>query len=226
MEGPPLGPGGEDLTWPNQVAPRGRKASSTRKIKPQTSNLCNLAPPVFLAFWRHGVATWGQDAKIGEIGRLGWVATVGFPGVLVEPSLDSRALMSPLVLFGLLSRWLLTVRGGDGHTTGEKKARIAKLGNVARTVSCITPARPNKQIQKPRALDPYSFATEIALHFGIGPLPHGDMVFPAWRKMAKTAKIGQNGPHSRSHISMEMASSNLTKVPIDIWHLGPNICPI
>ena len=39
MEGPPLGPGGEDITWPDQVAPRGRKASSTSKIKPQTSNL-------------------------------------------------------------------------------------------------------------------------------------------------------------------------------------------
>ena len=39
MEGPPLGPGGEDITLPDQVAPRGRKASSTRKIKPQTSNL-------------------------------------------------------------------------------------------------------------------------------------------------------------------------------------------
>ena len=39
MEGPPLGPGGEDITWPDQVAPRGRKASSTRKIKPQNSNL-------------------------------------------------------------------------------------------------------------------------------------------------------------------------------------------
>ena len=42
MEGPPLGPGGEDITWPDQVAPRGRKASSTRKIKPQTSNLTML----------------------------------------------------------------------------------------------------------------------------------------------------------------------------------------
>ena len=39
MEGPPLGPGGEDITWPDQVAPRGQKTSSTRKIKPQTSNL-------------------------------------------------------------------------------------------------------------------------------------------------------------------------------------------
>ena len=42
MEGPPLGPGGEDITWPDQVAPWGRKASSTRKIKPQTSNLSGL----------------------------------------------------------------------------------------------------------------------------------------------------------------------------------------
>ena len=39
MEGPPLGPGREDITWPDQVAPRGRKGSGTRKIKPQTSNL-------------------------------------------------------------------------------------------------------------------------------------------------------------------------------------------
>ena len=38
MKGPPLGPGGEDITWPDQVAPRCRKASGTRKIKPQTSN--------------------------------------------------------------------------------------------------------------------------------------------------------------------------------------------
>ena len=37
--GPPLGPGGEDITWPDQVAPRGQKVSSTCKIKPQTSNL-------------------------------------------------------------------------------------------------------------------------------------------------------------------------------------------
>ena len=53
LGGPPLGPGGEDITWPDQVAPRGRKASSTRKIKPQTSNLneeclcsgtCSLLP--------------------------------------------------------------------------------------------------------------------------------------------------------------------------------------
>ena len=38
IEGPPLGPGGENITWPDTVAPRGRKASSTRKIKPQTPN--------------------------------------------------------------------------------------------------------------------------------------------------------------------------------------------
>ena len=39
MKASPLGSGGEDITWPDQVAPWGPKASSTRKIKPQTSNL-------------------------------------------------------------------------------------------------------------------------------------------------------------------------------------------
>ena len=35
MKGPPLGTGGEDITWSDHMAPRGRKAPSTRKIKPQ-----------------------------------------------------------------------------------------------------------------------------------------------------------------------------------------------
>ena len=35
MKGPPLPPGGKDITWPNQVAPSGRKPSSTRNLKPQ-----------------------------------------------------------------------------------------------------------------------------------------------------------------------------------------------
>ena len=39
MKGPQLGPGGEDITWPDQVAPRGQKASNTRNLKPQPSNL-------------------------------------------------------------------------------------------------------------------------------------------------------------------------------------------
>ena len=43
MEGPPLGPGGEDITWPDQVAPRGQKASSIRKIKPRTSKLTRFS---------------------------------------------------------------------------------------------------------------------------------------------------------------------------------------
>ena len=32
--------------------------------------------------------------------------------------------------------------------------------------------------------------------FWLGPLLHGDMVVPIWHTMAKTAKFGQNGPHS------------------------------
>ena len=52
MEGPPLGPGGGDITWPDQVAPRGQKASSTRRIKPQTSNLTTVSPT------RESVPVW------------------------------------------------------------------------------------------------------------------------------------------------------------------------
>ena len=43
LRGPPTRTRWEDITWPDQVAPRGRKASSTRKIKPQTSNLTTRA---------------------------------------------------------------------------------------------------------------------------------------------------------------------------------------
>ena len=39
MNSPPLGPAGEDITWPDQVAPRGGKAPSTRNLKPQMINL-------------------------------------------------------------------------------------------------------------------------------------------------------------------------------------------
>ena len=49
LEGPPLGPGGEDITWPDQVPPRGRKASSTRKIRPQTSNMLGHRRPAAMA---------------------------------------------------------------------------------------------------------------------------------------------------------------------------------
>ena len=45
MKGLPLGPGGRDITWPDQVAPRGQRKPSTRNVNPQTSNrTCNTAP--------------------------------------------------------------------------------------------------------------------------------------------------------------------------------------
>ena len=37
MRGPPLGPGRDNITWPNQVGLRSQMASSTRKINPQTA---------------------------------------------------------------------------------------------------------------------------------------------------------------------------------------------
>ena len=65
MEGPPLGPGGEDITWPDQVAPRGRKASSTRKIKPQTSNLARNAAHI----WGLELAYCG-DSNVKDLRRV------------------------------------------------------------------------------------------------------------------------------------------------------------
>ena len=77
-----------------------------------------------------------------------------------------------------------------------------------------------------RTIDSWTYATRRATSFWLAPLGSGDMVFPNWPKMAKTVKIGLNGPHSRSHISMAMASNTLCKVDIDTWDLGPNICPM
>ena len=68
MEGPPLGPGGEDITWPDQVAPRGQKASSTRKIKPQTSNL-----------FRRNVEDWNEgdeQARLLSMLPEAWIKRV------------------------------------------------------------------------------------------------------------------------------------------------------
>ena len=65
MEGPPLGPGGEDITWPDQVAPRGRKASSTRKIKPQTSNLTCLRGEARWSYL-HAIPKTTMDERNGQ----------------------------------------------------------------------------------------------------------------------------------------------------------------
>ena len=81
MEGPPLGPGGGDITWPDQVAPRGRKASSTRKIKPQTPNLIHLC----------GV---GEVAGDGDLG--------GF--VLAGGGVGDGVMGHPFVLGGVFRR--------------------------------------------------------------------------------------------------------------------------
>ena len=47
MKGPRLGPGMENIIWPDQVAPRGRRTPSTRKVKRQTLKLLRLE----LMYW-------------------------------------------------------------------------------------------------------------------------------------------------------------------------------
>ena len=53
MRGPPLDPGGEDITWPDPLAPRGQKALGTPKVKPQSSNL--------------NIITWCPFCDIGHV---------------------------------------------------------------------------------------------------------------------------------------------------------------
>ena len=220
----PLAQKGPELTPQS-----GHTSAGAKQRTPYTSStnvleaLCNLVPADSLASWRH------RDAKIGKFGHLGWPTRVGFCGDLVKPNLDSRAsvfLWSRASGFGLVSHWLLAVSRGDGRAMGQRAAEKAKLCNVARTVSSITVSRLEQQIQNSRAIDRWSYATRIATLSWLGPLPHGDMVSPTWPQMAKKAKISRNGSHSRSHISILMASKNLTKVGIDTWDLNPNICPI
>ena len=42
MKSPPLGPAGEDITWPDQVAPWRRKASTTQTLKPRNLKASSL----------------------------------------------------------------------------------------------------------------------------------------------------------------------------------------
>ena len=94
MKSPPLGPGGEDITWPDQVAPWGRKASSTRKIKPQTSYRTVRrstgdsagAPELFnvdadTPDFRSEDATPGTRESVRVRALLGWVGRTGLLSV-------------------------------------------------------------------------------------------------------------------------------------------------
>ena len=79
---------------------------------------------------------------------------------------------------------------------GQKAACGANGGIMDRTKSGRTPDEPEEQIRNSMAFNPWSYATIFALPFCLDPVPHGDMVIPIWHTMAKTAKFGQNGPHS------------------------------
>ena len=93
-----------------------------------------LVPPVSPVSCCLGVAAWGQDANIAEIGRLGQPARVGFRGDLVKRSIVLPALISPLVpcievslavrsaAYCSLRRW-----SGDG-AENSKKCKVGQRG--------------------------------------------------------------------------------------------------
>ena len=134
MEGPSLGPAGKDITWRDQVAPRGQKASGTRKIKPQTSNLfscrgslrvvcalrvCGIRRPLLLGtcpcalvvaggvpLWR---ASWPSVVRRASSCPVALSAPVGFSDAVVPFS-------NPGACAPGFTRWLRGARGGRPRT--------------------------------------------------------------------------------------------------------------
>ena len=117
MEGPPLGPGGEDITWPDQVAPRGLKASSTRKIKPQTSNLvrnigCGIDKAILDVWYLYQLVDDRVDFSYVHIRYfIGYVYHIRLQDIIqstLSLCLLCQAMLLPLPLRPLL----LTTRSG------------------------------------------------------------------------------------------------------------------
>ena len=104
MKGPPLGPGGEDITWPDQVAPQGPKGVSYPQN--QTSHLkpfCQVVPckktddgeGVLKLIKHHWIGFYGppvrihSDKDIRYKGDYGWYRNV-FAAMGVEVSFSQR----------------------------------------------------------------------------------------------------------------------------------------
>ena len=76
-------------------------------------------------------------------------------------------------------------------------------------LSCITRARPEEQIQKPRAINIWSYAARIALPSWPDPFLHGDVVFltfltlfvpavPPWHWGVGVPNLAYNGKYSNN----------------------------
>ena len=89
MKGPPLGPGGEDITWPDQVAPRGGTVPSTRNVKPQTSSLTCPMPSKQIspcANISNTLFNYPHALKKHSIGRQHLKPPVPMPSTQILPS--------------------------------------------------------------------------------------------------------------------------------------------
>ena len=103
MKDPPLGPGGEDITWPDPVAPRGQRLSSTRNVTPQTSNLFRIA------FWcdLHVVKGRIHDDFVFRLCYLG----VHFLALTLEVLLNQKARKNSNKILSVLTNHAIIVDG-------------------------------------------------------------------------------------------------------------------
>ena len=126
MKGLPLGPCGEDITWPYQMAPRSRNTSSTRNLKPQTSNLYSSTYGVLgvrggsFLFRAPFPLGFTLGCRFGLCGGLALLRTLAAPGI-GPSSLRRRAL-------GFLYRRV--ARCKHGVFTGGWDVRLGREGAV------------------------------------------------------------------------------------------------
>ena len=156
MEGPPLVPGGEDITWPDQVAPRGRKASSTRKIKPQTPS----PRPLYRGAGRPGAAVRVSGQWLAGCGPAG-----SFPRSLSPYSLPREVARSHASRRTMGGAWV----GGPGSSPHSRASAVRAITCAAACVLSMGGVAPHTT---PVRAHPASLGTICAASrcAGVGPL--------------------------------------------------------
>ena len=165
--------------------------------------------------------SWASNAKLQKLGRLGRPARVGFRGDV----LGARAQFNLVPCIGVWLTVTLTCccsRRGWSRDGAEnsKTCKVVQCGEHHKLNICKHATGANANTWGDRTL---VISTRIAFSFLLGTLLHGDMAFQIWPKMAQTAKVGRNHPHSRYHTPMIIVSNNLNKDATDTWDLDPNI---
>ena len=116
--------------------------------------------------------------------------------------------------FCLLSRWLLAVPRGDGRATGLRTVRIESFGNVARTISCTSPAGREEQISHHHGEQSSNQRHMRHIRLRSPYVPHVNprgrfyLFFPLSRRMVHDKMANGNIPHPRPPMAFPSQGEN------------------